>query len=175
MSIVYQSESDSRKLLESSWWLNPKKNYPLPVDPVILAVKLGIKVKISFLPSDVSGETSIPYMGNPEISLNKNDELTRNRFACAHGIGHYIHSRNSTNFDLLFVDYRSTLMNLDNTPEEVYCNQFASALLMPAHIVQSFWKEYVSLDNMAKIFGTSVKALESRLLNLNLSRIGPPQ
>jgi hypothetical protein len=48
-------------------------------------------------------------------------------------------------------------------------------LLMPAHIVQSFWKEYVSLDNMAKIFGTSVKALESRLLNLNLSRIGPPQ
>jgi hypothetical protein len=98
MSIVYQSESDSRKLLESSWWLNPKKNYPLPVDPVILAVKLGIKVKISFLPSDVSGETSIPYMGNPEISLNKNDELTRNRFACAHGIGHYIHSRNSTNW-----------------------------------------------------------------------------
>lgn len=163
---VANAEHAAMTLLES-WWTTPEKDAPLPVDPFQLARSLGIAVqKSSRLATEVSGQ--IVFMDDGAvITVNAADHPNRQRFTCAHEIGHYTR-REEAGDDCRFVDYRSTLAGLGMDQEEIYANQFAAALLMPAHLVKQFVKKQMRVDNMATLFGTSVQAMELRLRNLRL-------
>lgn len=170
MTGVREAERDAAQLLES-WWTTPTQDAPLPVDPTALAYSLGIEVRVVPLPPDESGNIVIPVTGGAVISLNQWDSGNRQRFTCAHEIGHYLRRSKSPNRGgQQFVDYRDTLAGLGFGAEEIYANQFAAALLMPAHLVyQGYAREHESVEALARRFGTSTQAMKVRLRNLRLA------
>jgi hypothetical protein len=164
---VREAERDAEKLLEG-WWTTPDQSQPLPVDPLAMAGGLGIRVEEVQLPPDVSGSIDIPERGIAVISLNRQDSKNRRRFTCAHEIGHYLRREASAHYGRSFTDYRDTLAGLGVDAEEIYANQFAAALLMPAHLV-SKWCKTEAVDTLAHRFGTSAQAMQLRLRNLRLA------
>jgi Zn-dependent peptidase ImmA (M78 family) len=69
-----------------------------------------------------------------------------------------------------FVDNRDTLAGLGTDVDEIFANQFAAALLMPARRVQEFFQlKNLRADEMGILFGTSAQAIEIRLRNLRLT------
>jgi Zn-dependent peptidase ImmA (M78 family) len=168
MATLTDAERDAAKLLES-WWDTPAKDHPLPVDPIALARRLGIRVQVVPLDPDESGNIFIPPEGPPVISLNRGDALSRQRFTCAHEIGHYVRRAANDLSHRTFVDYRDTLAGLGVNTEEIYANQFAAALLMPAHLVTRGHRSGESVENLARRFATSMQAVDLRLRNLRLT------
>ncbi len=163
---VQDAERDAEKLLQG-WWTTTAKDRPLPVDPMALAHRLGIRVQTDVLPADESGRIEIPADGVAAITLNRWDSKNRQRFTCAHEIGHYIRREASGQRWHSFTDYRDTLAGLGVDNEEIYANQFAAALLMPAHLVHR-WFERESIEKLAPRFGTSTQAMNLRFRNLGL-------
>ncbi|MDQ4045445.1 MAG: ImmA/IrrE family metallo-endopeptidase [Chloroflexota bacterium] len=169
MATVREAERDAEKLLES-WWESPAKDRPLPVDPIALARRLGIRVHMAPLDPDESGNIYFPPEGAAVISLNRGDAATRQRFTCAHEIGHYVRRQaNPSLHRSSFIDYRDTLAGLGVDTEEIYANQFAAALLMPAHLVARWHRSGDGVESLARRFGTSAQAMELRLRNLRLT------
>lgn len=168
---VREAESDAARLLASSWWTTKDAEHPLPVDPFALAAELGIKVRLVWLPTDESGNITLSPDASPEISLNIADSRNRQRFTCAHEIGHYYRRlQQGLNERKVYVDRRAQLASAGSDPDEIYANQFAAALLMPAHIVQALHARLADWpEEMAAKFGTSVQAMNLRLRNLNLA------
>jgi Zn-dependent peptidase ImmA (M78 family) len=158
---VREAEADARQLLDANWW--PRD---LPVDPFHLAGVLGIRVQTIKLPVDQSGKIDFIADG-PIISLNSLDSQNRRRFTCAHEIGHYV-KRGPSDGQEGITDYRDTLAGLGSDPREIYANQFAAALLMPAERVAEYSEKSLSVSEMASLFGTSTQAMELRLRNLRL-------
>lgn len=168
MSAVSEAEEAAIQLLES-WWTTPAQDAPLPVDPTQLAKSLGIEVREVQLPLDESGNITIPSHGSATISLNWWDHPNRQRFTCAHEIGHYVRRSGQRTRGLTFTDRRDTLAGLGVDVDEVYANQFAAALLMPAHLVYEGSKSGMNITNLAQRFGTSTQAMNVRLRNLRLA------
>ena len=166
---VREAENEAARLLASSWWRSANQDDPLPVDPEDLARGLGIKVQEARLPSDESGNIVMHAEGDAVITLNTVDHPNRKRFTCAHEIGHYLRRRQEGLTDRTFVDYRATLAGLGSDKDEVFANQFAAALLMPARAVQMKVRQGLGVDTLAYQFGTSVQAMEVRLRNLHLA------
>lgn len=170
---VREAERDAAQLLDASWWQNGTRDFPLPVDPMALARALGLEVQAAFLASDESGNIVIPNEddANAVITLNASDHPNRQRFTCAHEIGHYLRRQRTGTRGRTLVDYRDTLAGLGTDREEIYANQFAAALLMPGRLVQRFRLQHRdSPEAMALRFGTSVQAMNVRLRNLRLDR-----
>lgn len=164
---VREAEQDAAGLLASSWWEDDDQDAPLPVEPATLARRLGIEVRMVPLPSDESGNIELSDDEAPVISLNIWDHPNRQRFTCAHEIGHYLR-RQVSGHRGRFVDYRATLAGLGVDSEEIYANQFAAALLMPGHLVARYYRQGGTVDELATLFGTSSQAMGLRLRNLRL-------
>ena len=161
------AEQAAQKLLEG-WWTTPAKDHPMPVDPLEIADRLGIRVQRVPLPPDESGNIEVSGDGIAVISLNRWDSGNRQRFTCAHEIAHYLRRDAGGRPWLRFTDYRDTLAGLGVDTEEVYANQFAAALLMPAHLVRQWWSETQDADKLARLCGTSTQAMNLRLRNLRI-------
>jgi hypothetical protein len=156
---VREAEQDARQLLEASWWWEEDAPGALPVDPFEVARDLGLTVQFRALAPDESGHIVIPKPGSGPVVI------TLNSFD--HPIGHYIRRRRQGGQGEEFIDYRDTLAGLGRDPEEIYANQFAAALLMPARLVQRYRHE--GAERLARRFGTSEQAMEVRLRNLGLA------
>lgn len=168
---LQQAETAAAKLLSTSWWTDDvTADQPLPVDPFVLARGLGIAVQFESLPSDESGNIVVPGDGGPVITLNRFDHPNRQRFTCAHEIGHYVQRLESGDVGTrTFVDRRSDLAGLGVDPIEIYANQFAAALLMPAHLVRRYYdSNRPNGGQLASMLGTSAQAMAVRLRNLRL-------
>ncbi|MGI8752772.1 MAG: ImmA/IrrE family metallo-endopeptidase [Acidimicrobiales bacterium] len=140
------------------------------MDPFRIASGLGIRCRYADLPSDESGKITIPVGGTPVITINEWDHSNRQRFTCAHEIGHYL--RRGHDGRTHYVDYRSTLAGLGIDAEEIFANQFAAALLMPAATVKKLSEEGRSSiwhPDLASQFGTSDRAMDLRLRNLRIT------
>lgn len=137
--------------------------YSIPVDPVILANKLGIKVSNAvFYDCKTRRKTS--------VLVNANDSLTRKKFTIAHELGH----------DLLhlvedgeFIDHEVDLFRNESDAstdksKEIEANQFADALLMDAELIKKFWPEYKSIEGMADFFKVSEATMGIRISSLGL-------
>lgn len=169
---VQQAEAAASRLLSTSWWDAPKEERPLPVDPFAIAAALGITVRRIRLPLDESGNIVLAPDADPLISLNRGDSPARQRFTCAHEIGHYFRRLESGSLDrqVVFVDRRAQLASAGVDAVEIYANQFAAALLMPARAVQQGYVfEGHRPEALARRFDTSVQAMNLRLRNLNLA------
>jgi Zn-dependent peptidase ImmA (M78 family) len=141
----------------------------LPVDPFHIAQRLGLKVFKQILDVDVSGMLAKRPGCDPEVYINAMDSANRQRFSCAHEIGHYskrVTGRDDDSWG--YIDRRGPSASQGTDPEEIYANQFAAALLMPkAQVV----KLHGTLEPaaMAVAFEVSVGAMKFRLDNLGLS------
>jgi Zn-dependent peptidase ImmA (M78 family) len=160
-------ERDAQQILETVW-LREQDEIRLPVDPFAIAKRLGITVYLSMLADGVSGMlVKRAAYDDPEIHLNAGDHRNRQRFTCAHELGHYVKRSATGNPDEIweYVDRRDTLASQGNDPDEVYANQFAANLLMPRDLVKKL-KDELGVAALAYEFGVSADAMKFRLDNL---------
>ena len=146
--------------------------YSIPVDPVVIANRLGIRVSNAVF-SDSSLSGMIAQRGDKKLLLvNSNDSAERKRFTIAHELGHSILHLDTEGE---FVDSATDLFRTEISPngkthlQEVEANAFAAALLMDAELVKKLWDNCKSLDQMAKAFMVSESAMGIRLNTLGLT------
>lgn len=96
------------------------------------------------MPSQISGYSVVNSNGSPEIVVNANDSLPRQRFTMAHEFGHIImhwdwldnqtNGLDSDNYEVLFrkIEYNSEHLNL----KEIQANEFAAELLLPHKLLK---------------------------------------
>ena len=141
-----------------------------PVDPVLIARRLGIDVKEAYLSPNVSGALIKQLGEDPAILLNSNDHPNRQRFTCAHELGHFV-SRETDPNEYEYVDLRDTIWSSAGThPDEVFANQFAANLLMPEKEVRRLKSAGYTPTQMALYFDVSQDSLHFRLKNLSLDQ-----
>ncbi len=145
-------------------------NRGFPVDPVWIARQLGLDVIEAWLGNDVSGALVKKTDKDPIIVLNNSDHRNRQRFTCAHELGHYVQRWNNGADQLQyeFVDLRGLSAASGSNPEEIFANQFAANLLMPESEVKRLWREGLHPSVIASRFGVSDDAMRFRLSNLNI-------
>jgi len=132
------------------------------VDPFEIASELGLRVFVTPLEPDVSGMLAKRPYKDPEVYINASDSPNRQRFSCAHEIGHYdqrVSSRDDDSWG--YIDRRGPSAATGNTPDEIYANQFAAALLMPEGEVRRL-SETLTPAAMAVKFGVSLEAMKFR-------------
>jgi len=146
--------------------------YSIPVDPVLLANNLGIRVSNAVF-SDPKLSGMIAKRGeNSSLLVNDNDTPYRKRFTIAHELGHGLLHLQSNDGE--FVDNEIDLFRTesdnteDNRYHEIEANQFAAALLMDAELIKKYWPILKTLDAMAEVFKVSEAAMGIRLSGLGL-------
>ncbi|MCE4963077.1 ImmA/IrrE family metallo-endopeptidase [Staphylococcus haemolyticus] len=90
------------------------------------------------IPSQISGYSIVNAQGSPEIVINANDSLARQRFTMAHEFGHIImhwdwlkNQETGLNKDKYEILFRKTSYNESSTLKEIQANEFAAELLLP--------------------------------------------
>jgi len=161
------AERDAEALLETVWSRGAPEP-PLPVDPIFIAQELGIAVYTATLSDGVSGMLVKRAGEDPQIYLQQSDHRNRQRFTCAHELGHYVACGGSDTLE--YVEHRALLASQGTDIDEIYANQFAAALLMPAAVVRSRWPERPQPALLAYDFGVSADAMSFRAGNLKLTR-----
>lgn len=141
----------------------------IPVDPARVAHILGIRVVHAELDPDVAGAIQRHAGGQPSIYLSAGDPPNRQRFTCAHEIGHFI-KHGEAHDDFEYIDYRDGTTSMGIDADERYANAFAAALLMPEAHVRRLRDFGLDEKAMAKAFGVSQAAMVNRLKNLRLYR-----
>lgn len=153
----------------------------LPVDPAVLAKKLGIKVFSAPLKMDLSGVLIRSSGDVPLIYVNENDAPARQRFSVAHEIGHYVlHSDLKGDFsdtrDEISLNFRRTEESDDQDEarrrREIQANKFAASLLMPGEVLRRVIKKNDDLSDLAEIFGVSIAAIGYRVNDLGIGADG---
>jgi len=146
----------------------------IPVDPVILANREGIRVhNAKFASDDIAG--MLARRGPSVVMLvDQADPPYRKRFSIAHELGHHFLHLTS---DGSFVDSKVDLFR-DLEPAEghitaerlmeIEANQFAAALLMPATFVSDAFARKADLRCLAREFNVSEAAMGIRLAKLGL-------
>jgi Zn-dependent peptidase ImmA (M78 family) len=170
-NIFDDAEKDAERVLVTIW--SPDASpVRLPVDPVQIAKRLGIDTFETQLDPNVSG-TLVKRAGrDPIILINDQDSNNRQRFSCAHELGHYVRRSNQmeeASEEFEYVDLRGPLAAQGSDQEEMYANRFGAALLMPAERVRAFKKASLSVVEMQYAFGVSGDAMGNRLKSLNVT------
>lgn len=137
-----------------------------PYDPVRIAKALGMDVFVGGVPVDTAGMLVKRYGEDAAIYLNPDDSRNRQRFTCAHEIGHYVR-RSEFSEDWSAIDKRNYASSTGLDPEERYANQFAAALLMPADDVRMLRKQGWSIAQLAAHFEVSSESMRYRVGNLH--------
>ncbi|MEW6219197.1 MAG: ImmA/IrrE family metallo-endopeptidase [Thermodesulfobacteriota bacterium] len=150
----------ANNLLHNAWG-----DRGFPIDPVTICTRLGIKVIQTTLPADVSGALIKEQGKDPVILVHQADSRKRQRFTCAHELGHYVHRASCgealDEYDT--IDLRDPLSKQGTDPVERYANNFAANLLMPFHEVGRLHRAGTSLFDMADYFDVSEEAMSFRL------------
>lgn len=145
----------------------------IPVDPVVIANRLGIRVSNAVF-SDASISGMIAQRGDKKsLLVNDGDSVERKRFTIAHELGHCVlHLDNEGEF----VDSATDLFRTESNAaegkthkQEVEANEFAAALLMDAQLVREIWNDCKNLKRTATIFMVSESAMGIRLNSLGLT------
>ena len=148
--------------------------YALPIDPVLLANKLGITVNNAKFADDTWAALIAKRGPSTRIFVEQSDPPYRKRFSIAHELGHhFLHlMEDGEILDKRADMFRERLVSVESSPrnrsKEVEANWFAAALLMPAELVQTEWEANPNVTTMAKIFNVSEEAMGYRLDALGL-------
>lgn len=168
-------EDDARALLSTAWPVNADGSVQLPVDPFAIAQQLGIKAYSANLDGGVSGMLIKRAGEDAEIYVHSFDSENRQRFTCAHELGHYVKRTAHGDLSWEYVERRDLLASQGVNEDEIYANQFAAALLMPKDAVEARLRdlEIPSAHAAAALaiqFGVSADAMQYRIKNLGLDR-----
>lgn len=160
-SVRKQAARDASRLLAQVW------RGLVPIDPVSIARRAGLRVVDAALDDSTMGALVKEPGQDPTIMINDKDSLNRRRFTCAHELGHYVRRSDQTQ-EYATVDLRSGLSSEGTDDEEIYANTFAACLLMPEREVLRMYSEGMLDWEMAMRFDVSREALQFRLRDLNL-------
>ncbi|WP_445337233.1 ImmA/IrrE family metallo-endopeptidase [Clavibacter sp. CFBP 8614] len=162
-------EEAARSIL-SSYLASEASEVSIPVDPVRIARALGINVYAAKLENSLSGMIAKLH-ADPDIDIYLNSEHApvRQRFTCAHELGHYFAMRESGDLEKKqFVHKRDNRAACGTYAEEIYANKFAAELLMPEREVRRLHKMGLDDIGLSHRFDVSVDAMTYRLKNLYL-------
>lgn len=146
-----------------------------PIDPMLIAEKLGVLVVPQDMPDDVSGML-LRREDEQVIGVNRQHHRRRQRFTVAHELGHLrLHRGRPLILDTdTRVNFRDTVSSMATDREEMEANRFAAALLAPEAMVRRAAREAdFSTANqlvhlMARHFDMSEMAMNYRLINLGI-------
>jgi Zn-dependent peptidase ImmA (M78 family) len=164
-----RAENLAEEILDKHWvqgdaWIE------LPIDPVQIAADMGIEVeRATFKDPDTSGAIRV-RSGQATIYISSTDAPTRQRFTCAHELGHYVDRLDSGEdvSDFGYIDFRDARASTGTNVAEIFANGFAAALLMPAYLVLPMRKEQnLTVSELADRFGVSFHAADLRVTNLH--------
>lgn len=148
--------------------------YALPINPVLLANRLGVTVNNAKFADD-SWAALISRRGqHTQVFVEQSDPPYRKRFSIAHELGHhFLHLMEDGEIVDKRADmFRERSQNGANwSPErfkEVEANWFAAELLMPQEFVRAEWKLNPNVSTMAKVFNVSEEAMGYRIDALGL-------
>lgn len=146
----------------------------IPVDPVVLANKLGMAVHNATFADDTLVGMIAKRGDRVTLLVNATDQPFRKRFAIAHELGHhFLHLPGDGDF----VDREVNLFRQSHEEEkelsperrqEIEANLFATALLMPEQAIRAEWMRRRSVDAMARLFNVSEPAMGLRIDQLGL-------
>jgi Zn-dependent peptidase ImmA (M78 family) len=170
------AEKDAQQILKTVWAPHAADDaVPLPVNPFAIAQRLGIKAFTASLDEGVSGILVKRSGEDAEIYVHASDSPNRQRFTCAHELGHYVKRSAAGDEAWEYVEHRNLLTSQGTDPEEVYANRFAASLLMPEVAVRRLYAEPKEERGaappaaaLAYEFGVSADAMHYRLVNLGL-------
>jgi Zn-dependent peptidase ImmA (M78 family) len=136
-----------------------------PVDPFSIADKMGITVWDASLDHHISGVLLKHDDQAAQIYINRDEPAARQRFTCAHELGHFVDRRRHEDDSYSFEDHRD---DEPNTPIEFYADWFAANLLMPrVQFREKLDAGYADSDLMG-YFGVSRAAVQARKKNIDL-------
>lgn len=164
MSKDKSPKAQARALRVEHWNVDGKIS--LPIDPYLIAERLGIQVLLERLDPDTAGFIIREHGGPTSVYLNAFDAAVRQRFTLAHELGHFVQHRDDP--DIGFVDRRNEVASSGTDSSEIWANQFAAELLMPASVISKWWAEGKSADHIRSRLGVSSAALTYRMKNLGL-------
>lgn len=154
------------EILENVWG-----SRGFPVDSAWIARSLGLDVLRVDLDDNVSGALIKQKGKDPVIFINARDNKQRQRFSCAHELGHYV-QRTSAKCEggdtYEYVDLRSDLAKSGTDQDEIFANRFAACLLMPEDEVRRLATYNATPVVMAFHFNVSAEAMRHRLNHLKL-------
>jgi Zn-dependent peptidase ImmA (M78 family) len=161
VAVARDAAADADRIRATTW------GYVFPVDPVRIARRLGIDVLDAYLAPNVSGALIKKPGEDPTVFLNATDSPNRKRFTCAHEIAHFVQRSESVD-EYEWVDLRGPLSAAGLEFDEIYANQFAAALLMPADEIRKLHRAGKNDIELAQYFDVSREAIQFRLKNLGL-------
>lgn len=140
----------------------------VPVRLGALANELGIRVSVSSLPINISGQISRDKDGY-EIKINRHESRERQRFTLAHEISHYLLHRHV--IDSLGGTLKDNVLYRSNASEQIEyeANRLAAFIVMPESELQKAWARFgdqlseSAVEHLAEEFGVSKAAMEIRL------------
>ncbi len=165
--IQEETADEAYRVLTLTGELTPDGWVRLPVDPARIAGKLGLEVYQAQLGEGVGGALIKRPDADPIILLNEADHSHRQRFTCAHEIGHFVQRQDRDEYE--YIDKRDQLSWRGADAKEVFANGFAAALLMPAKEVRNYWTSGARDWELAAIFDVSAEAMSNRLNALGLT------
>lgn len=160
----YSPVQDAREVLDK-YWGDSAGDLRFPVDPVKIARQMGAEVFIADLEPGVSGKVEADDWSQT-ILLSRDNGPNRQRFTCAHEIGHIVDRQKRGGGSTVFTDYRDGRSAAGTNRAEIYANQFAAELLMPAEHVKRLARGLWTTADMARRFGVSEAAMDIRRSNL---------
>lgn len=136
------------------------------LDPVRVARRLGARVVAGELSSHIAAGLVKEPGQDAVIVLNARDSVNRQRFNCAHQLGHFLAHRDEEQYE--HVESRRGLFG--PAPLEEGCaDAFAAALLMPAREVRSLRRRGATDIELGLRFGVPREAAVYRLRQLGYS------
>ncbi|WP_276119849.1 ImmA/IrrE family metallo-endopeptidase [Pararhizobium qamdonense] len=140
----------------------------LPVKLGALAKDLGIDVKLSSLPLNVSGQIAKTPTGF-EIKINRHESRQRQRFTLAHEIAHFLIHRDV--IERMGGTLTDSVLYRSGASEsiEYEANRLASQIVMPEHALRAAYSRFgeniseSAVELLAEEFGVSKAAMEIRM------------
>jgi len=126
---------------------------------------LGIEVVTTHLDENEDGKIEKRPGQAARIYLEASDPEVRQRFSCAHELGHFIHK---LDVDFELVLHRNKASSTGEEEDEVFANAFAASLLMPEEAVRMRVGLRMTLKQLAREFRVSREAMAHRLKSLGL-------
>lgn len=163
MKLVSDAAREAAESVMESYW----KPGLFPVDPDTIARRMGISVTKASLPEDTSGFIRKVSGQDAQIFLEAADSSQRQRFTCAHELGHYVERtqvQEKPDDDFGFVDKRTPATDI----HEYFANEFAGNLLAPRSEVDRLTKQGWDAIRLAAHFGLSLAAMKTRMLKYGL-------
>ncbi len=162
------STRDWQKIAESDRKVLERYLGEVPVKLGAIAKDLGIEVKVSSLPLNVSGQIS-KNGSRYEIKINRHESRQRQRFTLAHELAHFLLHRDI--IDSMGGKLTDNVLYRSGASEsiEYEANRLASQIVMPEQALQSAVSLYgenlseTTVELLAEQFGVSKAAMEIRV------------